>query len=220
MNALPLSSVRLVITAALGWAVLIGMAALLGATPSVAADPTKKDAEAEKPGDDNPYSKEGDFAAGDEKKPEGNPAAKPSESPSVAKPVAEVDPRDLERNIIERRFAVPDLLDPAPIFDWENHHVLHRNRKPSHCTGMVYADEKSALEATRSAAKALHYTTEQLDDAWRLDELRPIPQIVLSLDHAQQGLGNGSCGTAITMDEYQLKRKGAYEFTFTLQGAK
>ncbi|NQT37090.1 MAG: hypothetical protein HQ581_06355, partial [Planctomycetes bacterium] len=150
MNTLPLSSVRLIVTAALGRAVLIGMAALLGATPSVAADPTKKDAKAEEPGDDNPYSKEGDFAAGDDK----NPAVKPTEPPSVAKPVREVDPRDLERNIIERRFAVPDLLDPVPIFDWENHHVIHRNREPSHCTQMVYPDETSALEATRSAAKA------------------------------------------------------------------
>ncbi|NQT41084.1 MAG: DUF4981 domain-containing protein, partial [Planctomycetes bacterium] len=74
--------------------------------------------------------------------------------------------------------------------------------------------------ADKLSATALHYTTKQLDDAWRLDELRPIPEIVLSLDHAQHGLGNGSCGTAITMEKYQLKRKGAYEFTFTLQGAK
>ena len=50
-------------------------------------------------------------------------------------------------------------------------------------------------------ATALHYTTRQLDDAWRLDELKPIRQIVLSLDYAQQKLGNGSCSTPITMDE-------------------
>ena len=74
--------------------------------------------------------------------------------------------------------------------------------------------------ADKLCATALHYTTAQLDDAWRLDELKPIKEIVLSLDHAQQGLGNGSCGTPITMDKYQLKRRDCYEFTFTLQAAK
>jgi len=71
--------------------------------------------------------------------------------------------------------------------------------------------------ADKLCATALHYTTKQLDDAWRLDELKPINEIVLSLDYAQQGLGNGSCGSATTMEKYQLKRKDCYEFTFTLQ---
>jgi len=57
----------------------------------------------------------------------------------------------------------------------------------------------------------------QFDDAWRLDELKPLKEVVLSLDYAQHGLGNGSCGTAITMEKYQLKRVDSYEFAFTLE---
>lgn len=77
-----------------------------------------------------------------------------------------------------------------------------------------------ATAAGKLSATALHYTTKQLDDAWRLGELKPVNEIVLSLDYAKQGLGNGSCGTAITMEEYQLKRMDRYEFGFTLQPAK
>ncbi|MHC4165872.1 MAG: beta-galactosidase small subunit-related protein [Planctomycetota bacterium] len=77
-----------------------------------------------------------------------------------------------------------------------------------------------ATAASKLSATALHYTTRQLDDAWRLDELEPMKEIVLSLDYAQQGLGNGSCGTAITMEKYQLKRMARYEFGFTVQPAK
>ena len=60
----------------------------------------------------------------------------------------------------------------------------------------------------------------QLDDVWRLDELKPVEEVVLSLDYAQHGLGNGSCGTAITMEKYRLKRSESCEFAFTLQPAK
>jgi hypothetical protein len=59
--------------------------------------------------------------------------------------------------------------------------------------------------------------TRQLDEAWRLDELKPMKEVVLSLDYAQHGLGNGSCGTAITMDKYQLKREKSYQFAFALE---
>ena len=105
----------------------VALAVLLCAmAPLQAADSTKI---ADKT--DNIYSEVGDFAAGD-KKTAGSAANKPT-----AKPQPKIDPRDLERNQIERRFAVPDLLDPEPIFDWENHHVIHRNREASHCTQMV-----------------------------------------------------------------------------------
>lgn len=147
-------SFRFIITGGLGLAVLLGTASPTCAAPSLAPDSTKTHAEMEKPGEDNPYSKVGDFAAGDEKKPVEDPKVKPGKAPPTAKQLPQVAPGDLERNQIERRFAVPDLLDPTPIFDWENHHVIHRNREPSHCTQMVYPDEKSALEATRSTAKA------------------------------------------------------------------
>jgi len=96
---------------------------------------------------DDVYSEVGDFAAGDKAPGRKTPGK------ATAKPLTEIDPRDLERNQIERRFAVPDLLDPEPIFDWENHHVIGRNRQPSHCTLMVYPDVESALKATHSSAK-------------------------------------------------------------------
>ncbi len=96
---------------------------------------------------DNIYSEVGDFAAGDDKAP-----GRKTPGNAIKKPLGEIDPRDLERNQIERRFAVRDLLDPEPIFDWENHHVIGRNREPSRCTQMVYPDIESALEATKSTA--------------------------------------------------------------------
>jgi beta-galactosidase len=78
----------------------------------------------------------------------------------------------------------------------------------------------SVKAADKLSVTALHYTTKQLDDAWRLDELKPMRQVVLSLDYAQQGLGNGSCGSPITLEQYQLNRKDSYEFTYTLSAAE
>jgi len=101
---------------------------------------------------DNLYSDVGDFTAGDEQN-----AVSVVKTPVVkkipTKKQLETDQRLLHRNQIERRFAVPDLLDPEPIFDWENHHVLHINTEPSHCTQMVYPSAESALKATQSTAK-------------------------------------------------------------------
>ena len=74
--------------------------------------------------------------------------------------------------------------------------------------------------AGKLSASALHYTTRQLDEAWRLDELKPIRETVLSLDFAQQGLGNGSCAQPITLEKYQLKPSERYEFGFSLQPAR
>jgi len=124
----------------------VGLGILLCVTASLPAGESIKIDKAET---DNPYTKVGDFAAGNEKEADRKTAVKPA-----TKPLPEIDPRDLERNQIERRFAVPDLLDPAPIFDWENHHVISINREPSHCTLMVYPSTDSALAATRSTAKA------------------------------------------------------------------
>jgi hypothetical protein len=74
---------------------------------------------------DNIYSGVGDFTAGDEKA-----SAQETAGKAMTKPPVEIDPRDLERNHIKRRFT---MLDPEPIFDWENHHVIGLNREPSHC---------------------------------------------------------------------------------------
>jgi beta-galactosidase len=48
---------------------------------------------------------------------------------------------------------------------------------------------------------ALHYSPEDLTRARHTYELRPREEIVLSLDHAQSGLGGASCGPG-TLEEY------------------
>ena len=132
------------------WGALAILLAAVASSP--AADAPKKAADKTK--ENNPYADVGDFAAGEDRKAGGNPGAKPWEVKPAGELPAGVDPKDLERNRIERRFAVPDLLDPTPIHDWENHRVIHRNTEPPHCTQMVYPDVDSALAATRSAAGA------------------------------------------------------------------
>ncbi len=126
------------------------MLAALGASP--AADAPKK--AADKTREINPYAEVGDFVAGEDQAAKGKPGAKPWEVKPPGELPAGVDPKELERNQIERRFAVPDLLDPTPIYDWENHHVIQRNAEPPHSTQLVFPDVESALAATRSAVKA------------------------------------------------------------------
>ncbi len=127
---------------------------LLLADISAAADKSLKNKSskppAEKPEEDNPYAEVGDFAAGDV----ANPRAEEFNTTKDDEKAKKIDPRKLERNRIERRFAVPDLLDPRPVYDWENHHVIHRNTEPSHATQMVYPSVESALKATQSSLSA------------------------------------------------------------------
>ncbi len=54
------------------------------------------------------------------------------------------------------------------------------------------------------SASALHFTAEDLDRAEHLHELNARPEVILSLDALQSGLGNGSCGPGI-LDEYLVK---------------
>ena len=90
-----------------------------------------------------------------------------------------------------------------------------------HRIGVSLLRAGKATEAAETlSTTALHYTTRQLDEAWRLDELDPLKETVLSLDLAQHGLGNGSCGKPIALEQYRLKRKASYEFSFTLQPAQ
>lgn len=142
LDAIRWFSIKSTMLGAVALAVLLFMRPVLPA-----ADLTKIVDKTDKSKADNLYSEVGDFATGDEK------AAGGVANKATAKPKPQIDPRDLERNQIERRFAVGDLLDPTPIFDWENHHVLHLNREPSHCTQMVYPSTESALAAAQSAAK-------------------------------------------------------------------
>ncbi|MCB9137836.1 MAG: DUF4981 domain-containing protein [Caldilineaceae bacterium] len=50
---------------------------------------------------------------------------------------------------------------------------------------------------------ASHYTAADLTAAQHTHELTPRPEVILNVDHAQGGLGNGSCGPGV-LPEYQL----------------
>lgn len=51
---------------------------------------------------------------------------------------------------------------------------------------------------------AMHFTEQQLDTARHTNELTPLKDTVLSVDYAQLGLGNGSCGPAV-LGKYGLQ---------------
>ena len=61
---------------------------------------------------------------------------------------------------------------------------------------------------------ASHFTAADLTAATHLNELEPRPEIVLSLDHAQRGLGTASCGPD-TAERYRLL-DDRYAFAFVL----
>jgi beta-galactosidase len=61
------------------------------------------------------------------------------------------------------------------------------------------------------SATALHVTAADLDGAKHPNEVRPRPEVVLSLDARQCGLGNSSCGPgvlqryAVPVQHYELQ---------------
>lgn len=65
---------------------------------------------------------------------------------------------------------------------------------------------------------ALHFTDQDLHRAKHLYQLKPRPQTVLSLDYAQQGLGNASCGPA-QLPQYIIPFKPVL-FSFSIQRIK
>jgi beta-galactosidase len=50
---------------------------------------------------------------------------------------------------------------------------------------------------------AHHFTAQELTEATHTFDLEPRDEVILNLDHAQTGLGNGSCGPGV-LPEYQL----------------
>jgi len=62
---------------------------------------------------------------------------------------------------------------------------------------------------------ALHYTARDLDKADHIHELHPRDEIILSINCAQLGLGNGSCGPGV-LDKY-LVYPVEYEFVYELR---
>jgi beta-galactosidase len=69
---------------------------------------------------------------------------------------------------------------------------------------------QGALEFTAS-----HYTAHDLYGAYHTYDLKPRPEVVLSLDYHQRGLGTASCGPD-TLDRYKIG-PGKYQFRYTLQ---
>ncbi len=65
------------------------------------------------------------------------------------------------------------------------------------------------------AMSALHYTAADLDTAKHTNELRKRPEVILTLDIAQAGIGNGSCGAG-TMDKYILRSR-PFAFGFMIR---
>jgi beta-galactosidase len=61
---------------------------------------------------------------------------------------------------------------------------------------------------------ASHFTAADLSAARHTNELEPRPEVVLSLDHAQRGLGTASCGPD-TAERYQLLEP-RYSFGYVL----
>jgi len=62
---------------------------------------------------------------------------------------------------------------------------------------------------------ASHFTAGDLFQARHTFELKPRPEVILNLDHAQRGLGTGSCGPD-TLEQYRLLAR-EYQFTYRLK---
>ena len=62
---------------------------------------------------------------------------------------------------------------------------------------------------------ASHFTAQDLTEARHTSDLTPRPEVILSLDHAQRGLGTASCGPD-TSPRYRLSA-GTYRFAYVVQ---
>jgi beta-galactosidase len=62
---------------------------------------------------------------------------------------------------------------------------------------------------------ASHFTAADLTAARHTSDLQPRPEVILSLDHAQRGLGTASCGPD-TSPRYRLSA-GTYRFAYVVQ---
>ncbi|HMO27543.1 MAG TPA: hypothetical protein PKB10_14880, partial [Tepidisphaeraceae bacterium] len=65
---------------------------------------------------------------------------------------------------------------------------------------------------------AHHYTAHDLAAAKHPHELVRRPEVVLNLDHAQNGIGTASCGPAV-LEAYKL-RPQAYRFSIWFAGLR
>jgi beta-galactosidase len=60
-----------------------------------------------------------------------------------------------------------------------------------------------------------HYTAQDLTAAYHTYDLKPRPEVILSLDYHQRGLGTASCGPD-TLDRYKIG-PGKYRLAYTIQ---
>ncbi len=62
---------------------------------------------------------------------------------------------------------------------------------------------------------ASHFTAQDLTDARHTSDLKPRPEVILNLDHAQRGLGTASCGPD-TSPRYRLSA-GTHRFSYVIR---
>ena len=79
--------------------------------------------------------------------------------------------------------------------------------------GLEVSADSGVMEVTAS-----HHTEEGIYKAFHTNELTPIDDVVLHLDHIHAAIGGASCGPA-TLPEYLIK-PGTYRFGFTFRPVK
>lgn len=90
--------------------------------------------------------------------------------------------------------------------DWENETIFAINKEPGHVPYIL-------------GFSALHFTDQALWEAvhdFKLDEIRK-PEVYLSLDCIQQGLGNASCGPK-PLPEYMIPANQHLSYSFRITG--
>ena len=109
---------------------------------------------------------------------------------------------------------------------------LYRSTVTDQCVPYVYPQETGNHEDVRWVAltdgegdglmvvanqtlcfSALHVTADDLDRARHIHELNPRPEVYLSVDYGQCGLGNGSCGPGVLRKYALHPRPVSYAFT-------
>jgi beta-galactosidase len=91
------------------------------------------------------------------------------------------------------------------------------NREDVRWAALTDATGAGALIAAGGpmSVSALHFTPRDLDAADHINELRPRPETILTIDRAQCGLGNGSCGPG-ALARYQLPAEPV-ELSFSIR---
>ncbi|HKK68076.1 MAG TPA: FN3 associated domain-containing protein, partial [Bacteroidales bacterium] len=91
------------------------------------------------------------------------------------------------------------------------------NREDTRWVAMLDPNKRGAIFVAndRMSFSALNYTEQELDEADHLNELPESNDIYLSLDYAQRGLGNASCGPGV-LPQYILNPEKV-NFSFSIR---